>query len=103
MSNIISPAAPALLHSWGGMLMHTRAVSVARLTVAPVTCGCASSRRRTRPEHDAQCMPDTSSNTTSSRIVSAFSAHSTASLPTCPSLDPAAVPQGVNLKCVLPK
>lgn len=46
--------------------MRTRAVSVVRLTLAPLTCGCASSNRRTRPEHEVQCIPDTSSSTASS-------------------------------------
>ena len=84
------PASPAGLQCGGGMLMVTRAVSVARLTVAADTCGAASSRRCTLPEHEPQCMPETSSSRTSSRTAVALPANPMGSLSTSPPFpDPA--------------
>ena len=78
------PATPAGLQCGGGMLMVTRAVSVARLTVAADTYGAASSRRCTLPEHEPQCMPETSSSRTSSRTAVALLAFSMGCLSTSP-------------------
>lgn len=56
---------------WLGVARRTRAsaVSVASETEAPRTAGWSSSSFRTRETQPAQCMPSTSSRTTSSRVV----------------------------------